>query len=164
LKKLARLGIAALSGAVAFTALAPTVATGGACWTFKAKEQAMAKKINSARSANGKVKLKLDPHLSRVARGHTRTMISKNSLYHTKNLGSKVTRWNSLGENVGYGFSVKNLHKMFMGSAGHRANILKGKYRYFGIATKKGNGWLWTTVIFESKKDPGTVLSMPNGC
>jgi uncharacterized protein YkwD len=49
-----------------------------------------------------------------------------------------------------------------MKSDDHRANILKGKYRYFGIGHKKSGGWLWVTVVFESRKDPGTTLSMPS--
>ena len=38
-------------------------------------------------------------------------MIKKNLLHHTPNLGHRVTHWNSLAENVGYGGGVKSLHK-----------------------------------------------------
>ena len=161
--KLARLAVVSITSALAVTALAPATAGGNTCWDFKDADRAMAKKVNKARANNDRVKLTLDPEMSRVARSHSKTMAKKASLYHTKNLGSKVTNWKSLGENVGYGSSVKQLHKMFMASSGHRTNILKSSYRYVGVGTTRKDGTLWVTVIFESKKNPGTSLSMP-GC
>ena len=160
--KLARLAVVSITSALAITALAPATAGGNSCWVSKAEEKAMARKVNNARSNNDKVRLKLDPEMSRVARAHSRTMAKKSSLYHTKNLGSKVTNWKTLGENVGYGSTVKQLHKMFMGSSGHRTNILKSSYRFVGVGTVRKDGTLWVTVIFESRKNPGTSLGMPN--
>jgi len=161
--KLARLAAVSITSALAITSLAPTTAGGNSCWVFKANDKAMSKKVNNARASHGLVKLKLDPELSKVARSHSKTMAKKSSLYHTKNLGAKVTNWKSLGENVGYGSTVKQLHSLFMGSSGHRANILKASYRYVGVGTTRKDGTLWVTVIFESKKNPGTSLNMP-GC
>jgi uncharacterized protein YkwD len=121
----------------------------------------MARKINNARTSRGLGKLRLDRHLSRVARVHTKAMTDTRQLFHTANLGSKVTRWTRLGENVGYGAGVKSLHRAFMRSSGHRANIL-GRFRYVGVATRKAGGRLWTTIVFEHYRDPGTRLSMPS--
>ena len=133
----------------------------GSCWDYKAKERRMARKINNARTSRGLGKLRLDRHLSRVARVHTKAMTDTRQLFHTANLGSKVTRWTRLGENVGYGAGVKSLHRAFMRSSGHRANIL-GRFRYVGVATRKAGGRLWTTIVFEHYRDPGTRLSMPS--
>ena len=160
--KLARFGVVAITSALALSALAPTTAVSQSCWVFKTADRAMAKKVNKARANHGRVKLTLDPELSKVARSHSKTMAKKSSLYHTKNLGEKVTNWKSLGENVGYGSAVKQLHKLFMGSSGHRANILKAAYRYVGVGSTRKDGTLWITVVFESKKNPGTKLSMPS--
>jgi uncharacterized protein YkwD len=142
--------------------LLPAHATAGTCWNYKSADKRMAKKINTTRSKNDKTELTLDPHLSKVARRHTRSMAKSGNVVHTSNLGSKVTGWKSLGENVGYGSNVKQLHKMFMDSDGHRANILGSSFRYVGVATVKKNGYTWTTVVFESKKNPGTTLKMPS--
>lgn len=133
----------------------------GSCWTYKDKERKMSRKINRARAYRNLRRLRLDRHLSRVARVHNNAMISRRKLYHTPNLGRKVTRWNRLGENVGYGATVRSLHRSFMRSSGHRANIL-GRFRYVGIATRKAGGRMWTTVIFEHYRDPGTRLWMPS--
>jgi uncharacterized protein YkwD len=132
----------------------------GSCWDYKAKERRMARKINRARTSRGLGRVRLDRHLSRVARAHTRAMVDSRKLFHTQNLGWKVTRWNRLGENVGYGATVKSLHRAFMRSSGHRANIL-GRFRHIGVATNKAGGRLWTTIVFEHRRDPGTRLSMP---
>jgi uncharacterized protein YkwD len=159
--KATKLTVALIVGAFSITLL-PGHAVGESCWKYRSADLRMAKKINKSRSSHDKRKLSLDPHLSKVARNHTRSMTSSGSLFHSSNLGSKVTRWKSLGENVGYASSVNELHKLFMQSEGHRANILNGSYSYVGIGVIKKDGYTWTTVVFESKKNPGTTLKMPN--
>jgi uncharacterized protein YkwD len=121
----------------------------------------MARKINRARTSRGLGRVRLDRHISRVARVHNNAMIQARSLFHTANLGRKVTRWTRLGENVGYGATVKSLHRAFMRSSGHRANIL-GRFRYIGVATRRAGGRLWTTIVFEHYRNPGTRLWMPS--
>ena len=159
--KLARLAIATLMGASGFIALTPATGLTGVCWSSRPAEKRMAAKVNRARSNHGKVRLQLDPQLSKVARVQARRMADKNTLYHTPNLGSKVTNWTRVGENVGYGDAVAQLHKMFMKSSGHRANILRKSYRHVGVGAKRGGGWLWVSVVFEARKNPGTTLNMP---
>jgi len=156
-----RPGVAAVVFVCVISTLWPSVATAGACWSYRDADRRMAKKINKSRTNNDKGKVKLDPHLSKVARRHTRSMASDGVLTHTSNLGGKVTGWVSLGENVGYGGNVKKLHKMFMDSDEHRANILNGAFKFVGVGTVKKDGYTWTTVVFESKKNPGTTLKMP---
>jgi uncharacterized protein YkwD len=161
--KRTRVLLVALVSISSLTILPATTASGNSCWTFKGNDRKMAKKVNKARSSHDKSKVKLDPELSRVARRHSKSMAKSEELVHTKNLGGKVTKWKSLGENIGYGDSINQLHTMFMNSEVHKDNILKSEFRYVGVGTVKKGGWLWTTVIFESKKDPGTTLGMPCG-
>ncbi len=89
-------------------------------------------------------------------------MVRKNNLYHTpsQKLRHRVTRWITLGENVGVGGTVSSLHGAFMGSAVHKDNILYRGYRHVGIGVSKKRGRMWVTVIFESRNDPGTRLNM----
>jgi uncharacterized protein YkwD len=151
-----------LIASIVFAALIPvTSATSAICWNYTDKERSFAKKINGSRGNHHVGRLQLDPQLSRVASKQTNSMIDKNELYHTPNLGSRVTRWRMLAENVGYGNTVRSLHKMFMKSSGHKHNILNGQYEYVGISAKQAHGWLWVTVVFQSEQNPGTTLSMP---
>lgn len=134
----------------------------GSCYSYSKKDRSLAKKTNRARSNHGIAKLSLDPQISYVARRHSRRMANKNTLYHTASLGSLVTRWRSLGENVGYAGSVKRVQRAFMNSSGHRANILRPGYRNLGVGVVKKSGRIWATVVFESRKNPGTTLRMPS--
>jgi uncharacterized protein YkwD len=125
----------------------------------------MARKINGARHRRGLPAIQLDRHLSKVSRAHTYTMAKKRTIFHTspRTLARRVTRWVSLGENVGRTpRGVRSLQRSFMRSAGHRANILNSAFTYVGVGTVKKNGGLWMTVTFESRRNPGTRLSMPS--
>jgi len=138
------------------------VHAGGSCYRHSKKDRQLAKKTNATRANAGVGKLSLDPHLSRVAKRQARAMARRATLYHTPSLGSLVTRWRSLGENVGYASSVKAVHRAYMGSSPHKANILKSAYRHLGVGVKKKGGYVWTAVVFESRRNPGTTLSMPS--
>jgi uncharacterized protein YkwD len=87
-------------------------------------------------------------------------MVRAETLYHTPTdtLKRRVTRWTTLGENVGVGGTVTTLHTAFMGSSAHRSNILYSGFRHVGIGTSKSGGRLWVTVIFEARTDPGSPL------
>lgn len=148
-----------------FPAGGATAATNGSeCWNTRDSERSFARKINSARLGAEVGRLRLDPELSRAARGHSRAMARKNLLHHTptNRLKWKVTNWTILGENVGVGGSVPSLHQAFMDSAPHRANIVLNQFRHVGVGVVKANQRMWVTVIFEAQTDPGTRLSMPS--
>ena len=137
--------------------------TSGSCWDYKGAERRLARKINRARSRADRVRLHLDPQLSQVARKHARAMSSKRSLFHDPQaLRRRVTRWRSLGENVGAGSGAASIHRAFMRSAGHRYNILWRDFRHVGVGVKRAGGRLWVTVVFESRVNPGTTLPPPS--
>jgi uncharacterized protein YkwD len=133
------------------------------CWKSKSTEREFARKINTSRDRAGEGRLKLDPELSKAARSHTFGMAKKDLLYHTPGdrLTRKVTNWSTLGENVGVGNWVGELHKAFMASHGHRDNILYSGFTHVGIGVVVRRDRMWVTVIFEGRSDPGTTLRMP---
>jgi uncharacterized protein YkwD len=161
LKRLLAGGSAALVAGTLFQTTTAT-ASSSTCWSYKPAEKAFARKMNRARS--GLAKLRLDPELSKVARAHTRAMTGRKLLFHssTRQLGERVTHWRLLGENIGYGSTVRTLHRAFMASAPHRANIRRAKFRNVGVGVRRRSGRLWVTMIFQSRSDPGTTLSMPS--
>jgi uncharacterized protein YkwD len=131
------------------------------CWEYNGRERKLARLTNRARSNNDVRTMRLDPQLSMVASRHSDRMASRGVLYHSADLGQVVTRWSTLGENVGTGPSVKSLHRAFMDSPAHRENVLYPSFRHFGVGSKKRGGRLWVTVVFEARRDPGTTLRMP---
>jgi uncharacterized protein YkwD len=140
-----------------------TATNGSTCWESKDSESEFAKKINRSRDRAGKGKLKLDPELSKAARSHTRGMAKKDLLYHTPGdrLTRKVTNWSTLGENVGVGNWVGELHDAFMASPGHKGNIIYSGFTHVGVGVIVRDNRMWVTVIFEGRTDPGTTLQMP---
>jgi hypothetical protein len=115
-------------------------------------EGAFVAKINASRAAAGLPALSTHSDLVPDARAHSAEMMAAGQIYHTTNLGSVASGWEALGENVGAGPSVDSLHNAFMGSSGHRANIL-GDFNYVGVGTVEQDGVIWVTVIF-MRKDP----------
>jgi hypothetical protein len=103
----------------------------------------------------------VDPQLSKVASRHSSRMADRSLLYHSTDLRHVVTRWSTLGENVGTGPSVKSLHRAFMASPAHRDNILYPTFRHVGVGSARRGGRLWVTVVFEARRDPGTTLRVP---
>jgi uncharacterized protein YkwD len=133
------------------------------CWDTKDTERAFIRRINRARERNGVTRLRSDPELGKASRSHTHGMAKQARLYHTPDgrLGRKVTNWTVLGENVGVGNNVGELHRAFMNSAGHRDNVLYRSYTYVGVGVVQRNDRMWVTVTFESRTDPGTTQRTP---
>lgn len=104
-------------------------------------------RINAERTSRGLKVLALTTSLSNVARNHSQEMANNGSLYHNDNLGNEVSGWEELGENVGEGGNVADLHAAFMNSQTHRAEIL-GNYQKIGIGTVWKDGTLWVTEVF----------------
>ena len=129
-------------------------------YSFSKSERCFMKKINSMRHRNGKRGLNRDKQLGYVARRHARGMAKNRSIYHDNNLGSTVTRWRRLGQNVGVGGGCKSLFKAFKNSSGHRRNIL-GPYRHMGVGVERRGGRIYVMHIFHYKRNPGNVYHYP---
>jgi uncharacterized protein YkwD len=133
------------------------------CWRTKPTERRFQRKMNKARSRGNRGRLRFDPELSKVARKHTGEMVRRGTLYHTSagQLRQRVVKWQLLGENVGVGGAVRSLHRAFMHSPGHRANVLRSSFNHSGVGVRKAGGRMWVTVIFQASTNPGTRLRMP---
>jgi uncharacterized protein YkwD len=111
--------------------------------------------LNNERRAHGLRPLRLDSKLNRAARGHARDMVAKRYFSHDSRSGASFsariarTGWTrarrswTVGENIGYGTgryaTPRSMVRMWMNSPGHRANILKGRFRLIGIGIAKGS-------------------------
>lgn len=144
-------------------AAASSDAARASCWSYRPGEHKMAARLNRVRAAHDLGALKLDPELSRVARSHTKQMVRKRTLFHTSpaSLGSKVTNWLVLGENVGAGAGVRRIVKRMLSSESHAANLLNPSFVHIGVGTRHAGGRLWVTVDLEAERNPGTTLWMP---
>lgn len=117
-------------------------------------ESGFLSKINAERSSRGLNTLSVDGGLVSHARKHTAEMIANNDLYHSSSgelQAAAGSGWSAIAENVGRGNNVETLHRAFMESSGHKANIL-GDYNYVGIGTDTApDNRLYVTVVFMKK-------------
>ena len=110
------------------------------------KEARLVALINNARHNHGLRALSPRTDLNTYARRHARAMADRGYLYHTSNF-TVIRGWCAIAENVAYNYSVYRVHRAFMNSAGHRANIL-GRYRGVGVGIVVVGNRLWVTEIF----------------
>lgn len=106
--------------------------------------------INSARASAGLPALSSRGDLASVAASWTQRMASSGTLAHNPSLASQVTGYRYVGENVGYGPDAATIHRAFMDSASHRANILDRDYTEVGVAVVQADGRLWVTEVFRA--------------
>jgi uncharacterized protein YkwD len=74
-------------------------------------------------------------------------MAANGGLNHS-NLSSLLPPWSAAAENVGRGGSVDDLFSSFVGSSGHKANML-GDYTHMGVGVWVDSaGAVWTAHLF----------------
>jgi hypothetical protein len=123
-------------------------------------ESEFVSRTNSARGSNGLAGYGVRGDLTAVARRQAGRMASAGRIYHNPGLGSEVGGWSSVGENVGVGTSVSAIHSAFMGSSGHRANILSRSFTEVGIGTARGSdGRLYVSEVF--RRPSGATYTAP---
>jgi uncharacterized protein YkwD len=112
--------------------------------------------LNAERTRRGLAPLRSSGQLRKAATNYSRTMVRKRFFDHvspggatmlsrirngTSYLSRDVRDW-ALGENLGWGSGPKStpqsMVRMWMGSAGHRNNILRARFRHVGIGVATG--------------------------
>jgi uncharacterized protein YkwD len=73
-------------------------------------------------------------------------MARQHRLYHSDL--TKVCCYRSVGENVGYATTVYSVHRAFLNSPAHRANIMGTRWDSIGVGVVSSGGYLWVTEIF----------------
>lgn len=97
---------------------------------------------NVTRVEHGLHALHASRRLNRLAMQHTRAMVRQDALFHR----SRIPHCQTWGENVGVGTTAWGLHRAFMRSSSHRANVLDRRFRHIGIGAIRHHGELWVTV------------------
>lgn len=131
-------------------AQAPAASTAAAEADFVAR-------INALRAAKGLPRLSVHPELTTVARSWAGAMAKVDRISHNPNL-DKVVRadWQKLGENVGVGMTVGELHEAFVASPTHYRNLVEPRYRYIGVGVVVGRGGALFTAhqFMQLRSDP----------
>jgi len=149
------LGVSAMPGSSAVSPVVPVTEQVGTTSLpkvrrWKAAELRMMRWINRERTDEGLNALKFRKTLGYLGRKHSRKMRSAGFIFHS-DLSRTVRRlrWRTAGENVGVGPTAGALHKAFMASPGHRANVLASGYDRVGVGlVTSAGGVIWVTVLF----------------
>lgn len=114
------------------------------------REQALHAFINEARNSKGLGDLRLSDRLSKIARTHSSDMADGGKVLYHSCLTCRIESWDwgIAGENVGTAATIGRVHRLFMQSASHRANILRSPFRTVGVGVVEKGGRLWVTQIF----------------
>ena len=111
--------------------------------------QDFAAMTNTDRVSHGLRALSSAADLQSLAQQRADQMARSGQLAHTQNLGSKVTGWQRLGENVGRGPALQDIETAFMNSPTHRENILDPAFTQLGVGvTFDGRQYFYVAVIF----------------
>ncbi len=111
-----------------------------------AVEQAMLAAINRERQKRGIAPIKSDPRLVKLARAHSRDMAEQRAISHLSSRGEDAqVRVQAAGlsprlvaENVGTATTASAVHEGFMGSPGHRSNVLDPRATHVGVGAVEG--------------------------
>lgn len=94
-----------------------------------------------------------------LAQQRATEMARSGRLAHTSNLGTKVSGWKRLGENVGRGPNLRDIQTAFMASPSHRENIVDPGFTQLGVGvTWDGKEYFYVAVIFRT---PSSTASAP---
>jgi uncharacterized protein YkwD len=137
------------SRVVVLALVAVSLSAGPAAGTSD-REQTLHELINQARTSKGLGELRLSDRLSKIARAHSADMANGGKVLYHSCLTCRLDSWDwsIAGENVGTAGTVGRVHRLFMESPSHRANILRGPFRTVGVGIVEKGGRLWITEIF----------------
>lgn len=118
-------------------------------------EQEQLRITNAERTRAGLAPLVCDPGLTRAARKHSQDMCDQGYFDHDSldgrtfrdRIDAEGVRWSRIGENIARGQpSPQAVHDAWMGSTGHRANIMSADFGRIGIGHVAcgGQGPYWT--------------------
>ena len=138
---LRRIVVATIAGLLAVTAVG--------CTKEQNRSSAMVF-INQERAARGLRGVAWSDDLGRKAQQWAGVLADRGSLAHSNLAEGVDPGWRALGENVGYGRSVKAVHDQFMRSRVHRDAITNRTFRAVGIGVEERNGRIYVVQVFKA--------------
>jgi uncharacterized protein YkwD len=105
--------------------------------------------LNRERTDAHLPKVEWNDQLAVKAQRWANRMAATDQLAHSNLTDGVGGGWSRLGENVGCGGAVHEVHEGFMGSPVHRAAILGREYTSVGIGVAESHGKVWVAQVFE---------------
>ena len=144
--------IAITAGFVGLAAVAAPTAPATAATTATGVEQQLLDRVARARADHGLRPYRVGGTITTIAREQARRMADQGTLYHNPRLTAEVPNWRHVGENVGMGPAPVTIHRAFMSSPSHRANILSREFTRVGVGAVERNGYVWVAEVFKTPR------------
>lgn len=160
--------------------LAPASPDGPAPDVSTVREELLAA-LNQTRADTGLPALEGDPQLDAIALAHSRDMLEHNFIGHvSETTGSPADRTQAaqvrsglILENIGRGYSAREIHRGLLDSPGHRANLINPDATHVGIGVvaeeENGRSAFIATQVFirrnraiDTDSAPTTLLERIN--
>ncbi|MGH9022248.1 MAG: CAP domain-containing protein [Acidimicrobiia bacterium] len=116
---------------------------------------------NSERASRNLGALEAAEDLTAFAQRKADDMAAKRELKHTDDLGAKVSGWNRLGENIGRGPRIEDVHREFMASPSHAHNILEPAYTQIGAGVARAGRVVYVAVIYRQPTQRRPLATPP---
>ncbi|HEZ7990279.1 MAG TPA: CAP domain-containing protein [Ruminococcus sp.] len=123
-------------------------------------------RVNNERAENGAEPIKLYPELCEAAEIRAEELVE--SFEHTRPDGRACSTvlddcgipWNAVGENIAYEWTgtTDNVMDMWMGSSGHRANILNENFTDIGVGVVESDGYYYWVQLFSKGSYEGDYI------
>lgn len=104
--------------------------------------------VNRSRAGAGVHALRQNLNLDAKAQGWAEHLSRQGQLSHSTLSSGVNYPFRLLGENVGYGGSIEQVHQAFLNSPGHRANIMDRQFDFIGTGVAYGRGRVWVVQVF----------------
>lgn len=119
--------------------------------------------INQLRASKGLAPLRVDAGLRTIGRRWAAKMAEAGRISHNRNFPNEVTSdWAKLGENVGVGGDVDELHDAFVRSPAHYRNLVDGDFEYVGVGVVwTADGSLYTSHQFMKLRPSAAPAAKP---
>lgn len=122
-----------------------------------AEEVELGRLLNEERVQRGLPELQTADALRTIARRHSQRMMAEGTIFHSSTFALEIEAvfpdWASVGENVGVSPDVPSVHRAYMDSPGHRANILNENWGFMGIGMVTGDNRMFSTQNFLERRD-----------
>lgn len=140
--------------AMALALLLPAPAAG-----IDPAESRFAQLIAGERAHAGLASYRVAPDLADVARAHAEVMAAGGRLYHNPSLREQVQDWEVVGENVGRGEAVEEIHQALMDSSTHRRQIVSTRFVEVGVGVVRRDGLIWVSQVFRLPMAPAPATT-----
>lgn len=123
--------------------------------------QAVLDLVNAEREQAGAGSLTLNPQLNQAAQRHALDLARQGRLSHTGSDGSTMQtrieateyQWSAIGENIAMGQTdPQAVMNSWMGSSGHRRNILNPRFSELGLGYVEAEGRKYWVQVFATPR------------